>query len=112
MTEGKGRSGHRRRTSPDWPTTSDHDHPSTRYLRSAGGGGDAADAEAFIPAPLHYLCLDGFLESARAALADESITDEMRAGLVEAARTRFGWTRGEVQEWVQAEALARRHMTS
>lgn len=96
----QGQTGHPDSPAPGLRTTSDHDHPSSRYLRPVQSHGDAADAGRKFPAPLHDHCLAGFEEAATAALADTSITDELRAGLIEAARTRYGWEVWEVEAWL------------
>lgn len=97
----QGKTGHPEESNTGFLTTSDHDHPRTAPLPVVGNDASAADAEAFTPGDLHDHCLAGFQEAAETALADKSITDEVRAALIEGARTRYGWTVAEVTEWVR-----------
>lgn len=97
---GKGQTGHPGNQSPDFLTMSDHSYPRSGPLPVVTPNEGAAEAEVFIPSPRHEHSMAGFQSAASAALADKSITDELRAQIIEGARTRYGWTRAEVREWM------------
>lgn len=101
-----GKTGHQGNQSPGFLTTSDHSYPRTGVLPVVGNDPGAADAEGFEPGERHEHSLAGFQRAAEAALGEKGITDELRAGLIESARTRYGWTRAEVAEWMRGRHTA------